>query len=196
MLTGKNPLSPGRLPPDTRRMKGSFARAAGSFVPKLTSKVFEKYGFHSAEIMTDWARIAGTDVAQWSEPERIRWPRAQTAAPESEANRQKGAILVLRVEPARALEIEYKSGEIIDRINRYFGYRAIDTLKMLQAPLTRPAAPPEPASVAPAPAPTELAPPPVLDQVSEDGLKAALTKLWASIARERSARRNSKSVSR
>lgn len=194
MLTGKNPLSPGRLPPDSRRMKGSYARAAGSFVPKLTSKVFEKYGFHSAEIMTDWARIAGADVAQWSEPERIRWPRATSAAPDGEAERPKGAILVLRVKPARALEIEYKSGEIIDRINRYFGYRAIDALKILQAPLTRPAAPSEPPARVSAPA--HAAPPPVLETVGEDGLKAALTKLWASIAAERAARSGSKSGSR
>lgn len=194
MLTGKNPLSPGRLPPDARRKTTSFARAAGSFVPKLTAKVFEKYGFHSAEIMTDWARIAGVDVAQWSEPERIRWPRETATGLDGDTERRKGAILVLRVEPARALEIEYKSAEIIDRINRYFGYRAIETLKVLQAPLTRQAA------VEPLPKPavtvTAAAPPPNLDQVGEDGLKAALTKLWSSIAAERAARRGQKSGGR
>lgn len=187
MLTGKNLGPPGKLPPDMRRKPQSFARAAGSFVPKLTAKVFEKYGFHSAEIMTDWARIAGADVAQWSEPERIRWPRTAPAADEAEAQRQKGAILVLRVEPARALDIEYKSGEIVDRINRYFGYRAVDSLKILQAPLQRKAA-----TTAPLPPPSYVAPPPppALDTVADGGLKQALAELWGSIAAERAAKRS------
>lgn len=191
MLTGKTPLFPGRLPPDTRRKGMSFARAAGSFVPKLTAKVFEKYGFHSAEIMTDWARIAGADVAAWSEPERIRWPRGGLTGDDPDARQKQGAVLVLRVEPARALDIEYKAGEIIDRINRYFGYRAVDTLKVLQAPLQRPA----PQVQLPAGPLNAAAPPPPpapLDAIEQGGLKDALTELWTSIAAERAAKRASK----
>lgn len=189
MLTGKNVFAPGKLPPDKRNKAKSFARAAGSFVPKLTAKVFEKYGFHSAELMTDWARIAGADVAAFSEPERIRWPRTAPQGDETEAQRQKGAILLLRVEPARALDIEYRSGEIIDRINRYFGYRAIDSLKILQAPIQRPAQPQPPAPLTTA-MPTP--PPPALDKVEEGGLKQALSELWSSIAAERAAKRGTK----
>lgn len=185
MLTGKNPLPPGKLPPDMRRKNTSFARAAGSFVPKLTAKIFEKYGFHSAELMTDWPRVAGADVAAVSEPERIRWPRVAGPVDDTEPERRKGAILVLRVEPARALEIEYRSGEIIDRINRYFGYRAIDSLKILQAPLKSRAA------LAPAAArvPVQVPPPPAfVAEVDRSDLKDALSALWTSISTERASK--------
>lgn len=186
MLTGKTPLLPGRLPPDTRRKATNFARAAGSFVPRLTAKAFERYGFHSAEIMTDWARIAGAEVAAYSEPERIKWPRT-VAQCDNGDGRQQGATLILRVEPARALEIEYRTGEIIDRINRYFGYRAIAFVKVLQAPLQRRA--PEPSTNGPPPAASGSPPPLHLHQIEQDGLRQALADLWASIARERASKR-------
>ena len=182
MLTGKKFPQHRPLPPDQRKAKGSFVRAVGSFVPKLTTKVFEKYGFHSAEIMTNWARVAGADVAAWTEPERIRWPRTPNVETEENAKGRHGATLVIRVEPARALDIEYRGHEIIERINRYFGYRAVETLKIVQAPLTRKAdaVKPSPALLNPAfPAPLPLkagAPEP------DPAIQSALTALWASIS--------------
>ena len=69
-----------------------------------------------------------------------------------------GATLVLRVDPARALDVEYRARQIIERINAYFGYRAIAELRILQAPLpahaiaasrsvTKPAAQPQHATL-------------------------------------------------
>ena len=114
-----------------------FARAVGSFVPKLAGKAFEKYGFHSAEIMTAWPRVVGAEIAGFTAPERIKWPRGYAGSDDG-TGASGGATLVLRVEPARALDVEYRSAEIIDRINRYFGYRAIATLRLVQAPLLEP----------------------------------------------------------
>ncbi len=129
-----------RLPPDRRTGRGVTARAVGSFVPKIAANVFERYGFHSAEIMTSWDRVAGADIAACSSPERIRWPRniARSDAEDAGGGRDGGATLLLRVDPARALDIEYRTREIIDRINRYFGYRAVADVKLLQAPLLAP----------------------------------------------------------
>ena len=191
MLTGKNSQLASALPPDQRKAKGSFVRAVGSFVPKLTTKVFEKYGFHSAEIMTNWAQVAGADVAAWSEPERIRWPRSPNVETEDNATGRQGATLVIRVEPARALDIEYRGAEIIERINRYFGYRAVETLRIVQAPLTRKAdtAKPnrnlagQPIAASPAPMPVKTGGP-----EPEPAIQAALTALWASVSGAKSNR--------
>lgn len=112
-----------------------FAKAVGSFVPKLTQKAFEKYGFSAATLLTDWAQIAGADVAAYTLPERLKWPRAAGAEGEEGAEGRPGATLVLRVDPARALDVEYKSRQIIERINAYFGYRAVAALRLIQAPV-------------------------------------------------------------
>jgi hypothetical protein len=46
---------------------------------------------------------------------------------------------VVATDPAFALDVSYRHKEIIDRINRYFGYRAIGQLKVHQVPFTEPA---------------------------------------------------------
>ena len=43
---------------------------------------------------------------------------------------------VIACDPAFALEISYRTQDILDRINRYFGYRAIANLRILQVPRT------------------------------------------------------------
>ncbi len=114
-----------------------YAKAVGSFVPKLTQKAFEKYGFSAATLLTDWAQIAGADVAGYTVPERLKWPRGAGAYGEVEEGSEgrPGATLVLRVDPARALDVEYKGRQIIERINAYFGYRAVAALRLIQAPV-------------------------------------------------------------
>ena len=126
-------FAPQPLPPDRRPAKGIFAKAVGSFVPKLTAKAFERFGFHSAEILAAWPRIVGNELAAQARPERIKWPRPSGA--NETGTLAGGATLVLRVAPGRALDVAYGAAEIIDRINRYFGYRAVAQIRIIQAPL-------------------------------------------------------------
>ena len=150
------------------------AKTLGSFVPGLTRKAFEKFGFSAATLITDWPAIVGKDLAAQTYPDRLKWPRApevrtEDAAPETKG--RPGATLFLRVEGPRALEIEYKRAQIAERINAYFGYRAIADVRIVQAPLPKPK-PPRGARITPA----DKAP---LPAVTDDGLRAALEKLGA-----------------
>ena len=76
-------------------------KAVGSFVPGLTRKAFEKYGFSAATLITDWPAIVGRELAAVTAPERLKWPRAvEHAEDDTNANAGKGrpgATLVLRV---------------------------------------------------------------------------------------------------
>jgi len=115
------------------------ARALGAFVPKLTEKAFEKFGFSTVLLVSEWSHIVGADLARITMPERLRWPKAASkyqADDDMEAGRP-GAVLVLRVEPACALDVEYSARQIIERVNAFFGYRAIDRIKLLQRPVIR-----------------------------------------------------------
>ena len=75
----------GAIPGVPPREAVSFARkrpdalfgvkAVGSFLPGLTRKAFEKYGFSAATLITDWPTIVGRELAAVTAPERLKWPR-------------------------------------------------------------------------------------------------------------------------
>jgi len=165
---------------------GYKGRSVGALVPKITQKVFEKFGFSTATLLTDWAIIVGADLAAYTAPERLKWPRGfEGAAPgaEPEAGRP-GACLVLRVEPARALDIQYKARLLTDRINAYFGYRAVAEIRIIQAPLLRQPPAPVIRPQAAALPPSQSAAAAIVDEE----LRAALTALEVSIRAEKAAR--------
>jgi hypothetical protein len=150
------------------------ARALGAYVPKLTRKAFEKYGFSAAALLTDWAMIVGDEIAGFAAPERLKWPRNVAIREDVEAGAEgrPGATLLMRVDPAYALEVQYQAQQILERINGYFGYRAVADLRILQAPLEKPASPPQ---VRPAPPPATDAP--ELSGIADEGLRNALARL-------------------
>jgi hypothetical protein len=138
------------------------------------SDAYAKQGFAARELVTRWAEIAGSDIAKYSEPLKMQWPRPVEGQP------QEPATLVLRVEGPTALEIQHASDTILERVNRFFGWHAVGRLALRQAPLSRrnrPATPPGPdpktvAQVAES-----------LSAVEDEQLRAALARLGASIKR-------------
>ena len=138
------------------------------------SEAYAKQGFAARELVTRWAEIAGSDIAKYSEPLKMQWPRPVEGQP------QEPATLVLRVEGPTALEIQHASDTILERVNRFFGWHAVGRLALRQAPLSRrnrPAAPrgPDPKAVA------KVAE--SLSAVEDEQLRAALARLGASIKR-------------
>ena len=157
------------------------AKSVGEFVPALMRPAFEKYGFPAAAILTDWAAIAGTELAAFTAPERLKWLRKSSS--DTDGGGQ-AATLILRVDGPRALEVEHLRPRLIERINASFGYRAVADIRVLQAPLIRRdapktrTAPPQPASMA------------VFADLKEDRVKEALARIAAGIeaARQKNAR--------
>jgi hypothetical protein len=164
-----------RLGPSLSRGRGPASKSVGAFVPGLTRKAFEKFGFSTASLIMDWPRIAGADLAQWTTPERVKWPQGfETAELAQESGARPGATLVLRVDPARALDVEYRARQIIERINAYFGYRAIAELRILQAPLPAHA-------IAASRSVTKLAAQPQHPTLPDDPLARALARMEAGV---------------
>lgn len=149
------------------------ARSIGTFVPKLTRTAFEKFGFSTAALLTDWAQIVGPQLAQTTTPDRIRWPKSvEQDMAGGRTGARSGATLQLSVDPARALDVQYKTSLIIDRINSYFGYRAVADLRIVQARIAmtpQPVAGPRPA--------VAVTPDPVLKSIADDNLRAALERM-------------------
>lgn len=189
--SSKTESSPARRPatkafvnPPIVRNTAFGVKAVGSFVPRLTKKVMEKYGFSTAALLTDWATIVGSDLAQHTRPNKLRWPRSVEAYGETPAEQsgRPGATLYLAVDAARALDVQYKGRQIIDRINAYFGYRAIADLRIEQVPILAEPRQPMPRDVVAGKA-RPAKPPLDLGQVADDRLRAAFERIQKGMAR-------------
>lgn len=156
------------------------AKTIGSFVPGLTRPAFERYGFSAAALITDWATIVGADFARYTTPERLKWPKRVDWSGEdvSEAERGRpGATLILAVHAGRALDIEYRAAQLIERINAYFGYRAVAAMRIIQVSPGKTAAieqRPQGTMSPPAGAPK---PRQELAQIAQPTLRAALERM-------------------
>ena len=105
------------------------AKPLAAIVGRTIDDVFAKQGFASRELITRWREIAGAEIAEHSQPLKIQWPRPVADRPPDPAT------LVLRVEGPMALEIQHQSTIILERVNRYFGFGAIERIAIRQAPL-------------------------------------------------------------
>ena len=109
----------------------SSAKRLSDLIGKPLADAFKRQGFASREIVTRWPEIAGAEIAAHAEPVRMQWPR------QAGTDQNEPATLVLRVDGPAAIEIQHLSGLIIERVNRFFGWQAIDRLALRQAPLMR-----------------------------------------------------------
>jgi hypothetical protein len=151
----------------------TYARPLADLVRSTLADTFARQGFASTELVTHWNDIVGADIAVYCEPLRLKWPRGgDVDAPEP-------ATLVLRVEGPVAVEIQHLSPVILERVNRFFGWRAVGRLALRQAPLARRPAPP----VRPEPDPQAAAQIAGTLDVADEDLRNALARLGAAIKR-------------
>jgi hypothetical protein len=156
----------------------TYPRPLRDLLNRCLDEAFAKQGFASTDIVTHWPEIVGTEIAAHAEPVKLQWPRGDTEEPEA-------ATLVLRVQGPAAIEIQHLSGVIVERVNRFFGWRAVKRIALRQAPLTRGAkrqapAPPDARAVAEAAA--------RLPDVADENLRAALARLGAAVKSSSSSR--------
>lgn len=178
------------LSPQQSRTLGrnaSRAKSVGAFVPGLTRKSFEKYGFSTATLLTDWTVIAGRELAAFTLPERLKWPRNVDAYSDVDAGARgrPGATLILRVDGPRAIEIQYQTAQIMERINAHFGYRAVAEIRFIQAPLPKRHRTAAESEIKPAATGATAPDSDGLPAVADPALAAALARLKANMAREK-----------
>jgi hypothetical protein len=147
-------------------------RKLAELTSEFLAEAFRKQGFAATELVTRWKDIVGADIAAHAEPIKLQWPREVNGEP------VEPATLVLRVEGPASIEIQHQSAVILERINRFFGWQAVGRIALRQAPLSRPKVKPAPPKLDAAEAARVEA---TLDEVADDGLRAALGRLGAAV---------------
>jgi len=143
-------------------------RSAGDLVGAAGDQSFRRFGFVQGSIVSRWAEIVGERYAKASSPESIRFP----------AGKKAGGVLTLLVDGAHAPLIQHLTPMIVERVNRFFGYAAINRIVFRQG---------RPAAAAPRPARPQLRPVPKdigegLREIADPELRACLESLAAQIA--------------
>ena len=143
-------------------------RAAGDLIAAIGGLSFRRFGFVQSAIVSRWGEIVGERYAKVSSPESIRFP----------AGRKSGGTLTLLVEGAHAPLIQHLTPAIVERVNRFFGYAAIERLVFRQGkpPAERPRMPRRELG----PVPNELGE--GLREIADPELRACLESLAAQIA--------------
>lgn len=119
---------------------------------RVTRPVFGKHGFAGGALVVDWPAIVGSAVASHTLPVRIKFPPKERA---------EGTLVVKVDSGAFAVELQHLEPLVLERINGYFGWRAVARLKLQQGPLPEK---PKPTSTA---APPPDAPSPAMDRLAE-----------------------------
>jgi hypothetical protein len=133
-------------------------------VPAITRAALGSRGFAEAGLLTHWPEIAGAELARGCQPDKLRFPKGE----------RRDGTLTLRCIGALALELQHQAPHLLERINGYFGYRAIARLQIVQGTLRRRRSrpkPPLPALTAVDAAATEATIAPVQDGDLKDVLR-------------------------
>ncbi len=153
---------------ETRSRRSSRGpRPIAGVVPKVTKRAFARRGFAEGAVVTAWPTIIGRELARRCVPERI--VRGRDGSGET--------VLRLRVAGgALATELLHLAPQLIERVNTFFGYRAVTQIGIIQG------------QIDPPPADAEHGPPHLdaagtrelaatLEDVGDADLKAALDRL-------------------
>jgi hypothetical protein len=129
----------------------------------------------SVELVQSWTEIVGEHLSTHTRPERIAWPRRL-----GEDDPFRPATLVIACDGTAALKLQHEAGEVIARINAFLGFAAIGRIRIVQKPIDgahdrpirrqRALTKPEEEHLARLTA-----------QIEDEGLRAALARLGASV---------------
>ena len=112
-----------------QRPRGGAAKPISDLMPQIGRTAFRRFGFVQSSVVTRWHEIVGEAHARVCAPEAIRFPPGEKS----------GGILQLVVLPAHAPLIQHVIPEIMERVNRFFGYRAVARVKLRQGVVKPPA---------------------------------------------------------
>jgi hypothetical protein len=158
-------------PKPYQRPRGGEARAVSDLMPEIGRAAFRRFGFVQSSVVSRWDEIVGARYAAVSAPEAIRFP----------VGKKSEGTLELTVEGAHATMIQHVLPEIIERVNRFFGYAAVARVKVRQGIVAKPATRQPAAPPSLKPVPMELGD--SLREIGDPELFAVLESLAKSLAK-------------
>ena len=89
-------------------------------LPKNIKRIIKKKGHVFSETLNNWKYIVGNDLF------RVCYPKSF-----KNANKFGASCLLIMVKRGHEVDIEYSKKQILDTMNSYFGYLAVEKLKLI-----------------------------------------------------------------
>ena len=94
-------------------------RPFSSSIPKELKKYLKKGGYNYSNIVDNWTKMVSNKISNACYPITVKMEKGM-----------KDGTLVLNVIHGKEMEVEYAKSEIIDKINSFFGYNCIKSVKL------------------------------------------------------------------
>ena len=105
-----------------KERKQSYFKKIGNSLPKIVDKNIKEKNFIVLSLIKKWKEIIGNNIAEFCWPTKVVFSNVENS---------KGVIF-LKTRRGRSMEIEFKNEEIIEKLNQYFGYKAINKVSVVQ----------------------------------------------------------------
>lgn len=93
-------------------------KSFNGLLKKVATPICQQHGFVAATLLMDWQLIVGEKFAAICQPEKIVFPNYK----------RNNGLLYVATSSGFAPELSYLESMIVDTVNKYFGYNAVQRL--------------------------------------------------------------------
>lgn len=106
------------------------ARQVSELLGDILCDVVTRRTGMTVELLAGWEDIVGPDYAGCTMPEKIVWPRRS-----DDLEPFRPGMLVVACEGSKALFFQHETIQVLERINLFFGFQALDRIRIVQKPV-------------------------------------------------------------
>ena len=105
-----------------KERKQSYFKKISSSLPKIIDKKVKEKNFIEISLIKNWKKIIGNNIAEFCWPIKVSFQNINNS----------NGIIFLKTSRGKSMEIEFKNEEFIEKLNQYFGYKAISKISIVQ----------------------------------------------------------------
>ncbi len=105
-----------------KERKQSYFKKIGDSLPKIIDKNIKEKNFVEVSLIKQWNNVVGDDIAKCCWPIKVMFSNIKNS----------NGVIFIKTKRGKSMEIEFKSEEIIEKLNQYFGYKAIGKISVVQ----------------------------------------------------------------
>ncbi len=104
-------------------------RRLSGIVKNISDPIFGKKSMLYSQLVENWFTIVGEETASYSLPIELKFKRS--------AGKQNSAVLKLAVSSARAQDLLMQKDLLIEKLNQFMGFAAIEDIQLVHRPHTQ-----------------------------------------------------------